>query len=65
MTAYNKMNGTHASHSKLLLDEILHKEWAFDGMTMSDWYGTYTTVEAVKAGLGKFGSFVLVRSGCS
>jgi beta-glucosidase len=51
MTAYNKMNSVHASHSKFLLDEILHKEWQFDGMTMSDWFGTYTTVDAIKAGL--------------
>lgn len=37
MTAYNKVNGTHASESKRLINDILRKEWGFDGMVMSDW----------------------------
>jgi beta-glucosidase len=39
MTSYNLVNGTHASESRKLLQEILREEWGFDGMVMSDWYG--------------------------
>jgi beta-glucosidase len=38
MTSYNLVNGTHASESRKLLQEILREEWGFDGMVMSDWY---------------------------
>ena len=51
MTSYNKVNGTHASESLKLLKDVLRNEWGFDGMTMSDWFGTYSTTESIKAGL--------------
>ncbi|OKL60684.1 putative beta-glucosidase I [Talaromyces atroroseus] len=51
MTAYNKVNGTHASESVKLLGDILRGEWAWDGLVMSDWFGTYSTSEAIMAGL--------------
>jgi beta-glucosidase len=42
MSSYNRINGTFASeHSYLLLD-ILKGEWGFEGIVISDWFGTYS-----------------------
>ncbi|GMK59865.1 hypothetical protein CspeluHIS016_0900820 [Cutaneotrichosporon spelunceum] len=51
MTAYNKVNGTHVSESKALIWDLLRTEWGYDGLVMSDWYGTYSVSESVQAGL--------------
>lgn len=51
MTSYNLVNGTHASENPKLLQHILREEWGFDGLVMSDWFGIYSTTEAIKAGL--------------
>lgn len=48
---YNRVNGTHVSECKRLLGEVLRKEWGFDGLVMSDWYGTYSVDVALNAGL--------------
>jgi beta-glucosidase len=37
MTAFNELNGIPASAHPLTLDTILRKEWAFDGLVVSDW----------------------------
>ena len=50
-SSYNRVNGTHVSESKDLLDTILRKEWGGDGMIMSDWTGVYSSEQSVKAGL--------------
>lgn len=41
MTAYNRVNGVYASENSHLFD-ILKDEWGFDGLVLSDWYGTYS-----------------------
>ncbi|KAJ6539657.1 glycoside hydrolase family 3 protein [Mycena capillaripes] len=51
MSAYNRVNGVHASEDKRLLEDILRKEWGYKGMIMSDWGGVYSTAESIKAGL--------------
>ncbi|POR35636.1 Beta-glucosidase [Tolypocladium paradoxum] len=51
MTAYNKVNDCHASENRHILQDILRDEWNWDGLVMSDWFGTYSTSSAVKAGL--------------
>jgi beta-glucosidase len=51
MTAYNKVGGTYCGEQPELLNGILRGEWGFDGVTMSDWYGTHSTAAAALAGL--------------
>ncbi len=51
MAAYNRVNGTHASEDPWLLDEVLRREWGFDGVVVSDWYATHSTGPALVAGL--------------
>ena len=40
MTAYNKVNGIHASDSFDLCTKVLRNEWGFDGVVMTDWGAT-------------------------
>ena len=49
MTSYNKVNGVHVAENKFLID-ILRKEWKWNGLVMSDWFGTYSTSEGINAG---------------
>jgi beta-glucosidase len=51
MTAYNKVNGTFASEHPWLLTEVLRRQWGFDGLAMSDWFGSHSTAATVAAGL--------------
>jgi beta-glucosidase len=51
MSAYQMINGIHASENPLLLKHILREDWGFKGLVMSDWWGTYSTSEAINAGL--------------
>ena len=51
MTAYNRLNGTFCSEHPWLITDVLRGEWGFDGVVISDWFGTHSAVESVRAGL--------------
>ncbi len=51
MTAYNKVNGVYCGEQPDLIDGVLRGEWGFDGLVMSDWFGTHSTAPAALAGL--------------
>ncbi len=51
MTAYNRLNGTFCGEHPWLITEVLRGEWGFDGVVMSDWFGTHSAVESLRAGL--------------
>ena len=51
MGAYNLLNGAHCCENKVLLDQILRKEWGYDGTVISDWGGVHKTKEAAECSL--------------
>lgn len=51
MCAYPKLNGAFNCESVPTLDDVLKKEWKFDGFVMSDWGATHSTVPSAMAGL--------------
>lgn len=51
MGAYNKFRGVHCCESDYLLNQILKKEWGFQGLVVSDWAGVHSTRGAVLGGL--------------
>ncbi|MFC6341656.1 glycoside hydrolase family 3 protein, partial [Nocardioides hankookensis] len=50
MAAYNSVNGSTMTESPMLR-AILHEEWGFDGVTMTDWYAGRSTEAAARGGL--------------
>lgn len=51
MSSYNKLNGTYTSENPWLLGQVLRVEWKYDGVVMSDWFGSHSTAPTVNAGL--------------
>ena len=51
MSSYNKINGTYAAENHWTLTQVLRDEWGFDGVVMSDWFGSRSTEPTVNAGL--------------
>jgi beta-glucosidase len=51
MSSYNKVNGIYAAENHWLLTEVLRGEWGYDGIVMSDWFGSRSTEPTINAGL--------------
>ncbi|TDZ33272.1 Beta-glucosidase B [Colletotrichum spinosum] len=50
MSSYNLINGVHADMHNFTLKDILRGEWGYDGTVVSDWGGTNSTAESIRAG---------------
>jgi beta-glucosidase len=51
MAAYNKVNGYWCSENSVLLNDVLKKQWNYQGLVVSDWGATHSTVDAANNGL--------------
>ena len=51
MTSYNMVNGQHAPENAWLVEETLRNRWGFEGIVMSDWVSTYSTLGCLTGGL--------------
>ena len=51
MSSYNKINSTYAAENHWLLTEVLRDDWGYDGIVMSDWFGSRSTAPTLNAGL--------------
>lgn len=49
MTSYNQINGIYANENQHVLQDILRKEWGFDGIVITDWGGSNDHVKGVQA----------------
>ena len=50
MSSYNPVNGTYANENAFLLQQVLRKEWGFDGFVVSDWGACNDPVAAIQNG---------------
>ena len=50
MTGYNRLNGRWITEQPELLTGVLRREWGFEGLVMTDWFGV-ATPESLPAGL--------------
>lgn len=58
MSSYNLYKKQHVSHNQWLLNDILKRDWHFDGAVISDWGGVHDTDEAITNGMDiEFGSW--------
>jgi beta-glucosidase len=51
MCSYNRVNGVYACQNSYLLNDVLKKDWGFQGWVMSDWGATHSTVKSALSGL--------------
>jgi beta-glucosidase len=50
MASYNRINGFYATENPYLLQDILEREWGYDGVVVSDWGAVHDTVAAAGGG---------------
>ncbi len=51
MSAYPRLNGVHCSENGWLLNDVLRREWGFEGVVISDWGAAHDGVGSLRAGL--------------
>ncbi len=51
MSSYNRLNGEYASESSYLLQDVLRKQWGYDGVVVSDWGAIQDKVKSIKYGM--------------
>jgi beta-glucosidase len=51
MDAYNRVNGVYMTANEYLNNQVLKKEWGFNGILMSDWGATHDGIAAANGGL--------------
>ncbi len=58
MGAYNLYRNQHNCHNDYLLNQVLKRDWKFDGVVVSDWGGVHDTKQAIENGLDmEFGTW--------
>ena len=50
MSAYNRLNGVYCSENDWLLNEVLRRDWDFQGAVMTDWGAANDRVRGILAG---------------
>ncbi|RST30666.1 beta-glucosidase [Sphingomonas ginkgonis] len=50
LTAYNRVNGLYCAEHAPILSEIVRADWRFEGLLVSDWFGTMSS-DSLAAGL--------------
>lgn len=51
MGAYNRLNGEHCCTGTHILNDVLRRQWGFDGLVVSDWGGVHDTRLAAEASI--------------
>lgn len=51
MASYNRINGVYACSHDELVNNVLKKEWGFDGLVISDWFAAKETIQNALGGL--------------
>lgn len=51
LTAYNRVNGTYCAEQQQTIGQWLKGDLGWDGLVMSDWFGTQNGVASFRAGL--------------
>ena len=50
MNSYNRINGVYASQNEWMQQQVLRKEWGFEGLLVTDWGASVDRVDGLKAG---------------
>jgi len=51
MDSYNLVNGAHLTQNGHFNNDVVKKEWKYEGLIMSDWFATYDGLAAANGGM--------------